>query len=534
MIYFDAYTCFGPRPSAHAHQPWSLSHLVDELAHCSISGALVASTEQALYDPMLANRRLCTALAPHAHLFPIWTVMPHWTGESPPPQELTRQMAEQGVRAVQLLPRTNVFDLLSETTVPLLQELARTRTLTILEAAEADAPSIERVLGRFADLPLLLWGGSWGQQRLWLPLVLHHRNLHLTFTHIQGHRTLEWLVAKGCADQLLFASNAPTMAAGAHRAYVDWAEVPTAVRAQVASGNLVRLLKGQCPPAEVNNADEDELMAEVRRGRPLACLTLDMHAHVLDEGLDGAGGQCTMFDGGPSGVRRLARRAGVDGIGLMSWNGLVGVDPETGNRCVRDALDAYPDYFWGLATFDIIHETAESMQRQMEAVFADARFLGLKPYPTFGIPYDDPRWDVWWQFGHDHGLYVGVHPTRWYEPDEFASICERFPDLTVVAYHAGSSYAVADTVIDLARRFPNFMAEPTLTPVCGGIIDYLVRGAGPQRILYGSDSPMRDPRQQLGWIVFSRLTLEEKRMVLGANASRLLAAVRRRRNGPEP
>src|SRR5690606_4697969 len=109
---------------------------------------------------------------------------------------------------------------------------------------------------------------------------------------------------------------------------------------------------------------------------------------------------------------------GVDGIGVMSWNGTVGAHAAAGNACVTAALDAYPDFFWGLATFDTPHDSAETMRQQMEETFADRRFLGLKPYPSYGIPYDDPRYDVWWEFGNERGLYAGIHQVKWGRPDE--------------------------------------------------------------------------------------------------------------------
>ncbi len=526
-LFFDAFTRIGPRPREHGSHPWSLDHLLAEMQHCSISGALVASTGQTQYDAMLENRRLSARLAGHDHLFAIWNVYPHWTDECPEPEALTAQMAEHDVRAVTLQPLPNGWNLHSRGSEPLLQELERTRTLVILNASEPiDAASIERLAERYPRLPLLLRGMSWARGREVLPLVLHHKNVHLSFDMFQSNLALEWLAERGCAEQLVFASNAPQMSAGAHRAYIDWANLPAATKTQIASGNLTRLLKGLAPPRPVENADEDELMAAARRGEPLPALTLDMHAHMLDEGLNGAGGAYVMFDGGPDGIRRLAERMGVDGMGIMSWDGTVGVHAEQGNRCVTAALDAHPDFYWGLATFDVIHESPEAMRAQMEAVYADKRFLGLKPYPSYGIPYSDPRYDVWWEFGHERKLYAGFHPVNWFQPGEFASVCERFPDLTVVAYHCGASYDIADTAIELAKRFPNFMIEITLTPSCGGIIDYLVAGAGADRVMYGSDLPMRDPRQQLGWVVFSRLSLEQKRRVLGGNAKALLDRIR--------
>lgn len=526
-LYFDAFTRFGPRKGKHPRHPWTLDHLIDELRHCSISAAMVATTRQLLYNAMFENRRLCEHLKPHEHLFPIWNVLPHWSGDFAEPDELERLMAQHDIRCVTIHPETNRWEVRSSTSRPLLEVLERTRTLTIVDAPnEVSWQEVEYLAETYPELPILLRQVRWGNAHSVIPLVRNYKSLHLTFESFQINRGLEFFVEYGCLDQLVFSSNAPEMAAGCHRAYVDWAELDDASKAKIAGGNLTRLLKGLAPPREVVNEQEDEYMAACRQGRPLPGLVLDMHAHILDEGLHSGDSGYPMLEGGPSGVHHQAQRMGVDGIGVMSWNGTVGADAADGNRCVRAALDAYPDFYWGLATFDVLHESPQAMRAQMEAIYADSRFLGLKPYPSYGVPYDDPRYDAWWQFGNERGLYAGFHPVKWYKRDEFASVCERFPNLTVVAYHCGGSYDIADTVIELARTFDNFMIEPTLTPCCGGIIDYLVEHAGADRVMYGSDLPMRDPRQQLGWVMFSRLSPEVKRKVLGENAQRLLERVR--------
>jgi len=150
----------------------------------------------------------------------------------------------------------------------------------------------------------------------------------------------------------------------------------------------------------------------------------------------------------------------------------------------------------------------------------------LKPYPTYGVPYNDAKFDCWWKFGNERHLYCGLHPVNWYQPGEFDGICPKWPNLTVVAYHCGGDYNIADTCIGLAKKYENFFMEITLTPVHLGIIDYLVKNTSAERVLYGSDLPMRDPRQQLGWVVYSRLSVEDKKKVLGGNAKRILDKIR--------
>ena len=75
-IYFDAVTRINPRTFKHPAEQWSLDHLLDQMRHCSIAGALVYSAQAVIYDPNLGNHRLMEQLKPHRNLHPCWNVMP--------------------------------------------------------------------------------------------------------------------------------------------------------------------------------------------------------------------------------------------------------------------------------------------------------------------------------------------------------------------------------------------------------------------------------------------------------------------------
>ncbi len=521
-VFFDAFTRFGTKANIHAAQPWKLLDIVDEMNHCSISAAMVAHTMTVQYDPMLENLRLCDMLSEYDNLFPVWNVMPHWTGEFPGPDKLWELMETNQVKAVTVYPKTNGWDIASQYSTPLLKGLEDHGSLVIVDMrTEMDESTLETLLTRHPNLNILIVGVSWARQRCIFPLLLNHKNLHISFDHFQINYGIEHLVELGCEDQLLYASNAADMSMGAHRCYVDYAQVSDTVRQKIAGGNLTRLTHGLVPPREIVNEYEDVLMAEARKGKPLSAVVYDMHAHMLDEGLHGGGGSYAMYNGGPEGTVEMSRRLGIDRMGIMSWNGTVGVDPDKGNQCVKSALDFAPNFFWGLATFDVTHDDPEILRQKLEEVYIDRRFLGLKPYIYHGKHYDDPAFDVLWEFAAERNLYVLLHPQRG-DLSELDVLCGRYPEVTFVAAHCGGSYEVADHAIRLANKHPNFMIEITLTPVCLGIIDYLAEGAGASRVMYGSDQPMRDMRQQLGWVVFSQLSEDDKRQILGLNAMRLL------------
>ena len=145
----------------------------------------------------------------------------------------------------------------------------------------------------------------------------------------------------------------------------------------------------------------------------------------------------------------------------------------------------------------------------------------MKPYVQYGVEYHHPSYDVWWRYGNRHNFYAAIHRNR----DDFLEVntlAKRYPRVRWVVYHCGSDYRTADLAIASMLQHPNVFAEITLTPVTFGIIDYLVKHGGEDRVVYGSDLPMRDPRQQLGWVVFSRLSVNQKKKVLAANALRIL------------
>jgi len=54
------------------------------------------------------------------------------------------------------------------------------------------------------------------------------------------------------------------------------------------------------------------------------------------------------------------------------------------------------------------------------------------------------------------------------------------------------------------------------------VVEFLVDRAGADRVLFGTDAPMRDPRPQASWVAFTRLPEADKRKILGGNFAGIL------------
>lgn len=521
-LFFDAYTRIDPRTNKHPEERWSLEHLLEEMEQCSISAALVASTMSVTYDLQYSNLDLSRRLKPYPYLFAIWNAMPHQTGEFPEPEKLGKLMKEHNVRAISIYPKTNAWDWKADHSRVLLDWLAKNKVLTMVTIGEIGGWSdLNQFLIQNPELQVFLANSTWSEQRYLLPLLTRHRNLHVGFDNFQINEGIEYLHEKGLTNQLVFGSKAPAMSAGAHRAYVDYSRIPQEAKDKVAGGNLLRLLGGMPAPALRINPKEDSLMKAARQGKPLPTSVIDLHMHILHDGLESAGGHYRMHNGGPSGVFPLVKTLGYEGGGLMSWNGVVSGDAVAGNETTRQALDKAPKGYWGLATFDPTHYTQEELKKMIEEVYKDKRFIGMKPYLVYGVEYHHPSYDVWWKYGNENKFYALIHNSR-SDLREIETLAPKYPNVRWIIAHAGGSFTMADMAIAAMKKYPNIYAEITLTPVHLGIVEYLVKGAGEDRILYGSDLPMRDPRQQLGWVVYSHLSLETKKKILAGNAKQVI------------
>ncbi|HRS95561.1 MAG TPA: amidohydrolase family protein, partial [Candidatus Latescibacteria bacterium] len=109
---------------------------------------------------------------------------------------------------------------------------------------------------------------------------------------------------------------------------------------------------------------------------------------------------------------------------------------------------------------------------------------------------------------------------------EVADISKRYPEISFLLAHSGGDYPTARERLPLVKERENVYLEITLTPVTYRIIEYMVKHVGAEKVLFGTDAPMRDPIPQFGWMCYSRCSEEELELMLGKNMERILARCR--------
>lgn len=193
---------------------------------------------------------------------------------------------------------------------------------------------------------------------------------------------------------------------------------------------------------------------------------------------------------------------------------------------VRDALREFPDRFYG---FFLANPREEKVCDMLEMAVEKYGFKGLKLHPSFmGFVADDHEW-VYPIIAKARELKICVmihsDPSIYATPWQIGLLAMDFPEVPVVMAHMGYIDVVYnDAAINMAKRAPNLYLETTGVAAEDKVAK-AVREIGAHRVLYGSDMPFHNPAFEMARIQYANISDEEKKMVLGESARRLLDSV---------
>ncbi len=528
--YFDCFTAIGRRAGKDIEAPWTTEQLLNEMERCQIHAALVYSHQAKATHPLVGNDMVLEACKEHPRLYPCWVGMPHHTGEFPRPDKLVQEMEAHNIRALKIFPRIFEFAVDEPTLGELLSTLQEANILLIVdagryeEAIQIEWPEVSWLCGSYPKLNVLLHSVRWEATRTLVPIAKRFANLHFEFSNYQGNRMLEfWSNLIGC-ERLLLGSEAMEKSMGAARAYIDYADLTDAQRRAIAGGNLQRLLQiSELPPDYKVKSVSDKILLMARKAEPVNdMVVIDAHAHITQKGTRGAT-RVAMNQADAGGVVDRNRRLGVNKTCVSSWTAIWG-DYKLGNEDARQAVIEFPDEIIGYAVLDPNYVT--DWEKECEYYHNECGFLGLKPYyPRMKIPYNDERFSPWYEYADAHHLFCLLHYSDNFKA-EVKDLAKRYPNISFLLAHSGTSWKVARDHVEIAKEFSNCYLEITFTSVISGIIEYMVRELGSERVLYGSDAPMRDPYPQFGWVAYADISEDDKRNILGRNMQKILKRVR--------
>lgn len=222
-------------------------------------------------------------------------------------------------------------------------------------------------------------------------------------------------------------------------------------------------------------------------------------------------------------VRRLDE-AGIDKGVVMTIVDAPEVNPDA-LELIAEACAAFPGR---LEAFARIHPWyGDAAVALLERAIVELGFKGLKLHPVTTIAHpagDDTLRLIRSAAAHSAPtlFHCGDEPLT--TPLAIAHAAAACPEATIILGHMGGYFHV-DEAIAVAERHGNLLLETSAMPYPAKIREAVER-LGPERVLYASDGPACSPLLEVEKVRLAGLDPRAERLVLGANAQRLLEAVR--------
>lgn len=274
------------------------------------------------------------------------------------------------------------------------------------------------------------------------------------------------------------------------------------------------------PGAPSVTEPRDPIFEDFLAGGPLTSAdVVDCHSHL---------GPALYMQGCDTDADGLARYLDALGVQLACVSHSIAMvsDWKLGNSLLIDAVRRYPERIFGYAIFNPRYPS--SMPAEIDCCLGEG-LRGLKVHPDFHqVPADSPAYDYLYRRACDENRVVlchyGAGPGRYAGAALWKRVVDRFPAATYVMAHSLPGREAVELAAEYFghRERVYFCLANAFEP---GVIEYAAQRLGPERLLYGSDGCWGAMATRLGLVCSTRLDEVAKRLVLGGNMRRILAAV---------
>ena len=214
--------------------------------------------------------------------------------------------------------------------------------------------------------------------------------------------------------------------------------------------------------------------------------------------------------------------------GIINSQRSYGATPEefiAGNREVADFAEKSGGRFTGACVVNPQH--IEEALREIEYCHDQLGFVWVGELCNYMVPYEYSikEFDMLVSHVMKLNMVLALHT----EQGEMEYISQKFPDATIAFAHFGDDHEYEDIFkrIDMVAANPNYYLD---TSGYGhdrvGVLEYVVKTIGPDRVLFGSDFSINDPATVIARIKNAFLTEEHKQKIFSGNLQELLKKVK--------
>jgi len=225
----------------------------------------------------------------------------------------------------------------------------------------------------------------------------------------------------------------------------------------------------------------------------------------------------------------LAAQCGIAKLGLLGTYSFHGVDPtpqgiRACNTHAALIVERYPEQAYSFCYLNPAHDPG-FIRDELDRCVLEHGMKGIKLW--IAVNARDQRLDAVMEGALRHNLPVLHH--AWYKavnwvynessPADIRTLALRFPSVPIIMAHLNGCGVRG--VLDI-KELPNVYVDTSGSQPDTGFVEFAVAELGAQRILFGSDAPIRDYSVQLAKVTDANISAAAKQSILGENARQLL------------
>jgi predicted TIM-barrel fold metal-dependent hydrolase len=341
--------------------------------------------------------------------------------------------------------------------------------VTSFGSASAIGAATERL-----EMPVVLLGAHYTQLADCLEALRRWPHLYVETSRLGQFRGVETVVREVGAERLLFGSGAPQRPIQASLNTVLTAEISDDARRAILGGNAARIIGRAVPQRELPRAYRAERL-------------IDVHGHVGSFGF--AIPRLALDD-----YDAVMSKHGIRAMVVSSLRAIVD-DASVGNRKAIEAAQAVDN----LMAYVVVNPNdRDGSCRAMDRAYARDLAVGAKLHCSWaGQPTSSTSTLALLRevARRQRPLKIHVDGANWV--GALATVAKEYPEWQVILAHAGPGTPSPETA-HLVSQTRNVYVELATTSPDLVVIKELVARVGPERLLFGTDTPLIDPAYVLG------------------------------------
>ncbi len=252
---------------------------------------------------------------------------------------------------------------------------------------------------------------------------------------------------------------------------------------------------------------------------------IDFHTHIYPDAIAHKAAKSirdfyhignSNLDGTVDLLLQCCREAGIHRCVVLP----VALRPErvaTINNFIVEEVHQYPQF----TGFGTVHASMENLTDEAQRIM-DLGLHGVKMHPdTQGFPIDDPLLYPFYEMMQGKLpviLHMGDCRYDFSHPARLRNVLDKFPNLQVIAAHFGG-YSMYETAFEYLNDTNCFFdISSSIMFMEKGVAEHYINRYGAERMLFGSDFPLWDPRDEVKTFLDLDLTLFQKEQIAYKNA----------------